>query len=192
MEKKDNTNIYSAVTLDIRGLHCESCVGRVETALLLLAGVADAEVDLAEHKAKITYDSVRVSIDDLIACVEAEGYFIFGDNIKGPKPNMECCNQSFSWFSNPRSYLYGALASIAIMNTHSGDLSQDLVAACTLKDNSGREYHPTSWDGSPPGGHHRSGVLEFSELGEGAESITLVIRAVDNVPERVFNWSIER
>ncbi len=78
------------------------------------------------------------------------------------------------------------------MNTHSGDLSQDLVAACTLKDNSGREYHPTSWDGSPPGGHHRSGVLEFSELGEGAESITLIIREVANVPERVFNWSIER
>jgi len=78
------------------------------------------------------------------------------------------------------------------MNTHSGDLSQDLVAVCTLKDNSGREYHPTSWDGSPPGGHHRSGVLEFSELGEGAESITLVIREVANVPERVFNWSVER
>jgi hypothetical protein len=78
------------------------------------------------------------------------------------------------------------------MNTHSGDLSQDLVAACTLKDNSGREYHPTSWDGSPPGGHHRSGVLEFSELGEGTESITLVIRQVANVPERVFNWSIEQ
>lgn len=78
------------------------------------------------------------------------------------------------------------------MNTHSGDLSQDLVAVCLLKDNSGREYKATSWDGSPPGGHHRSGVLEFSELGEGAESITLVIRKVANVPERVFNWSIER
>ena len=76
------------------------------------------------------------------------------------------------------------------MNTHSGDLSQDLVAASTLKDNNGREYHPTGWDGSPVGGHHRSGILEFSELDKGAESITLVIRA--NVPQRVFNWSIER
>lgn len=78
------------------------------------------------------------------------------------------------------------------MNTHSGDLGQDLVAVCTLKDNSGREYRPTGWDGSPPGGHHRSGVLEFSELGEGVESITLVIREVADVPERVFNWSVER
>ena len=78
------------------------------------------------------------------------------------------------------------------MNTHSGDLSQDLVAVCTLKDSSGRDYRPTNWDGSPPGGHHRSGVLEFSKLAEGAESITLVIREVANVPERVFNWSVER
>jgi hypothetical protein len=78
------------------------------------------------------------------------------------------------------------------MNTHSGDLSQDMVAVCTLKDDSGREYRPTVWDGSPPGGHHRSGVLEFPELGNSAHSITLVIREVADVPERVFNWSIER
>lgn len=78
------------------------------------------------------------------------------------------------------------------MNTHSGDLSQDLVAACILKDNSGREYRPSNWDGSPPGGHHRSGVLEFPELGDSAQSITLLIRQVADVPERVFNWSIER
>jgi len=78
------------------------------------------------------------------------------------------------------------------MNTHSGDLSQDLVAVCILKDNSGREYRPTGWDGSPPGGHHRSGVLAFPELGDATQSITLVIREVANVPERVFNWSIER
>jgi hypothetical protein len=93
----------------------------------------------------------------------------------------------------PVQLLSGKPAKFEIrMNTHSGDLSQDLVAVCTLKDNSGREYLPTGWDGSPPGGHHRSGVLEFSELAEGAESITLVIREVANVPERVFNWTVER
>lgn len=78
------------------------------------------------------------------------------------------------------------------LNTHSGDLGQDLVTVCTLKDNSGREYQPTGWDGSPPGGHHRRGVLAFPELSDGAQSITLVIREVADVPERVFNWSIER
>ncbi len=92
----------------------------------------------------------------------------------------------------PVQLLAGQPAKFEIrMNTHSGDLSQDLVAVCTLKDSSGREYRPINWDGSPPGGHHRSGVLEFSELGEGAQSITLVIREVANVPERVFNWTVE-
>lgn len=93
----------------------------------------------------------------------------------------------------PVQLLSGKPAKFEIrMNTHSGDLGQDLIAVCTLKDNSGREYQPVNWDGSPPGGHHRSGVLEFSELGEGVESITLVIREVANVSERVFNWAVER
>lgn len=78
------------------------------------------------------------------------------------------------------------------MNTHSVDLSQDLLAVSTLTDDRGREYRPAGWDGSPPGGHHRSGVLVFSELAEGATSITLVIRDVADVPQRVFNWQLDR
>jgi hypothetical protein len=78
------------------------------------------------------------------------------------------------------------------MNTHSGDLSQDLVAVCILKDNKGREYQATNWIGSPPGGHHLSGVLEFPELDGNPESITLVIRLVADGPDRTFKWSVIR
>jgi hypothetical protein len=35
------------------------------------------------------------------------------------------------------------------MNTHSGDLGQDIVAASSLKDDQGRKYQPTNWQGSP-------------------------------------------
>ena len=76
------------------------------------------------------------------------------------------------------------------MNTHSVTLDHDLVAACTLRDDRGREYQPTSWEGSPPGGHHRKGILEFPELDADAGKITLVIRQVANVPERTFEWSV--
>ena len=78
------------------------------------------------------------------------------------------------------------------MNTHSVTLSQDLVAASTLKDSQGREYQPTNWNGSPPGSHHRKGILEFPELKGDTEAITLVIRQVANVPERIFEWPLER
>jgi hypothetical protein len=77
------------------------------------------------------------------------------------------------------------------MNTHSVPLTQDLVAVSLLKDNQGREYHALGWSGSPPGGHHRSGTLEFSSLAKGAQSVTLYIKDIAAVPERIFTWKVE-
>lgn len=114
--------------------------------------------------------------------LDAHAYKAQSDNQNGVRVDVR-----------PVQLLPGKSAKFEIrMNTHSGDLSQDLVAVCTLKDGSGREYRPLNWNGSPPGGHHRSGVLEFPELGDATQSITLVIREVADVPQRVFNWSIER
>ena len=79
------------------------------------------------------------------------------------------------------------------MNTHSETLGEDIVAVSTLKDNEGREYHATAWRGSAPGGHHREGVLEFQDLvGDNTASITLIIKGIANVPERIFEWPVER
>jgi hypothetical protein len=78
------------------------------------------------------------------------------------------------------------------MNTHSEALGEDMVAVSSLKDNAGRVYPATVWQGSEPGGHHRKGVLEFPKLEDNPESITLIIRKVANVPERTFEWSVER
>jgi hypothetical protein len=78
------------------------------------------------------------------------------------------------------------------MNTHSETLGEDMVAVSSLKDNAGRVYQATAWQGSEPGGHHRKGVLEFPKLEDNTDSITLIIRKVANVPERTFEWSVER
>ena len=78
------------------------------------------------------------------------------------------------------------------MNTHSEALGEDMVAVSSLKDNVGRVYQATAWQGSAPGGHHRKGVLEFPKLVDNTDSITLIIRKVANVPKRTFEWSVER
>ena len=78
------------------------------------------------------------------------------------------------------------------MNTHSETLGEDMVAVSSLKDNAGRVYQATAWQGPGPGGHHRKGVLEFPKLEDNTDSITLIIRKVANVPERTFEWSLER
>ncbi len=74
------------------------------------------------------------------------------------------------------------------LKTHSGSLDFDLAAISELKDDKGKIYKPTGWDGSPPGGHHRSGVLSFPKIEAGAKQIKLIIRDVRGVPERTFEW----
>jgi hypothetical protein len=77
------------------------------------------------------------------------------------------------------------------MNTHSIDLSQDMVAVTICRDDQGREYLPVSWQGSPPGGHHRQGILEFPALEGNPDRVTLIIKNIANVPERTFEWKLE-
>ncbi len=78
------------------------------------------------------------------------------------------------------------------MNTHSETLGEDMVAVSFLKDNAGRVYQATVWQGSGPGGHHRQGVLEFPKLEDNTKSITLIIHKVASVLERTFEWSVGR
>jgi hypothetical protein len=77
------------------------------------------------------------------------------------------------------------------MNTHSVPLTYDLTRISILKDDAGKEYRPVQWNGSAPGGHHRSGTLEFPALAKGVKSVTLSIKGIANVPDRAFEWKIE-
>ncbi|HVX60383.1 MAG TPA: heavy metal translocating P-type ATPase [Pirellulales bacterium] len=60
--------------LDIEGMHCASCVSRVEGALQGVAGVASARVNLATEQASVELDPRRAKLDDLLAAVRASGY----------------------------------------------------------------------------------------------------------------------
>src|SRR3972149_7754503 len=47
-------------------------------------------------------------------------------------------------------------------DTHSVALDQDLLKIAKLVVGGRDTYSPTNWEGSPIGGHHRSGVLSFA------------------------------
>ncbi|MDX3591278.1 heavy metal translocating P-type ATPase [Streptomyces sp. ID03-2B] len=63
----------TAVELAIGGMTCASCAARIEKKLNRMDGV-EATVNYATEKAKVTYQGAEVSVDDLIATVEATGY----------------------------------------------------------------------------------------------------------------------
>jgi hypothetical protein len=76
------------------------------------------------------------------------------------------------------------------LNTHSVNLNYDMVEISSLQDGAGKIYKAVEWKGSPLGGHHRRGTLEFPNLEGTPQSVKLVIRGVAGVPERSFEWKI--
>lgn len=77
------------------------------------------------------------------------------------------------------------------LNTHTKDLSSDLMTAVTLHDPAGNTYAPLAWEGSGPGGHHRSGVLTFPAIAPLPSELELRVRGVGDVAERSFRWDLQ-
>ena len=75
-------------------------------------------------------------------------------------------------------------------NTHVMELTEDIVAVASLSDGKSALERPTAWDGDPPGGHHRKGVLVFKPLDRMPETITLHIREVGGIADRAFTWNL--
>ena len=59
--------------LELQGMTCASCAARIERKLNKLEGV-EASVNYATEAAAVRYDPERVSVEQLIAAVEAAGY----------------------------------------------------------------------------------------------------------------------
>jgi Cu+-exporting ATPase len=60
--------------LAIGGMHCASCVGRVEHALGAVSGVREARVNLATERATVIVDPARADLDQLVSSVAKAGY----------------------------------------------------------------------------------------------------------------------
>ncbi len=61
-------------TLHIKGMHCASCVRRVETGIESVDGVENAMVNLASEKATVNYDPDSVDSEAIVKKVEELGY----------------------------------------------------------------------------------------------------------------------
>ncbi len=77
---------------------------------------------------------------------------------------------------------------VVSLDTHSVNLDYDLLEVTRLRCEQGTEFEPITWEGSPPGGHHREGTLRFAPLDHESQYLELVIRGVGQVPERSFRW----
>ena len=77
-----------------------------------------------------------------------------------------------------------------VLETHSGDLGDDLAKTATLSADNSTAIAPLDWRGDPPGGHHRKGVLEFTAAKPAPANIELRIERKSEPMPRIFRWQL--
>ena len=78
-----------------------------------------------------------------------------------------------------------------VLDTHSQDLADDLEATSILLDGRGSQLRPLAWEGAPPGGHHREGILTFPAFDAAPSVLELRIRRAGEPDARILKWKLE-
>ncbi len=78
-------------SLPIEGMHCASCVGRVERALRAVPGVAEANVNLATERAEVRFAS-PVEADALVEAVRNAGFDVPQARVELQVEGMTCAS----------------------------------------------------------------------------------------------------
>jgi Cu+-exporting ATPase len=77
------------VQLSISGMHCAACSARIEKVVGSLDGVEECSVNLATEKAQVRFDSVRVSVEDIIGSIDGLGFGATPLKEKGREGELE-------------------------------------------------------------------------------------------------------
>ncbi|NMF87757.1 hypothetical protein [Aromatoleum petrolei] len=77
-----------------------------------------------------------------------------------------------------------------VLDTHVRALTDDLLQGAALVAANGAAVRPTGWQGDPPGGHHRKGVLQFKALDPRPAILELRIVRPDEQAPRAFRWPL--
>jgi Au+-exporting ATPase len=92
METQTNTETKNIkVSLQVEGMTCASCVGRVETALKKVEGVQSASVNLATERADITL-AKPIDRQVLIQAIERTGYDVPTSTVELSIEGMTCAS----------------------------------------------------------------------------------------------------
>jgi hypothetical protein len=75
-------------------------------------------------------------------------------------------------------------------DTHSQALNDDPAKSARLHA-AGASASPLAWQGDPPGGHHRNGVLRFKAFTPKPAALELRLQRAGESSPRVFRWPLK-
>jgi Cu+-exporting ATPase len=62
------------ISFDVEGIHCASCVNRIEKALQKDSGILSASVNLATEKASVSFEDSQLNVSQIIDLITKAGY----------------------------------------------------------------------------------------------------------------------
>ncbi len=66
--------VVAEVTIPVQGMTCGSCEHHIETEVIRQAGVIEINADHEKAIAQVKYDSTKISLEQLVAAINATGY----------------------------------------------------------------------------------------------------------------------
>ncbi|MGD0765020.1 MAG: heavy metal translocating P-type ATPase [Dehalococcoidia bacterium] len=87
------TKTREETVIPIEGMHCASCVIRVENSLKKLPGVAEASVNLATEQASVAFDPQACTLDGLYRAIEDAGYHARPEVLSAPDAQQDAREQ---------------------------------------------------------------------------------------------------
>ncbi|NOJ27979.1 MAG: heavy metal translocating P-type ATPase [Nitrososphaera sp.] len=76
-----STETQKKMLLKIGGMHCAGCVNSIQRYVSNIHGISKVEVNLANERAVVEYDSARVRLDDIEKAIEQVGYSVVYENV---------------------------------------------------------------------------------------------------------------
>ena len=91
----------------------------------------------------------------------------------------------------PRTLAAGTWEFEVVFDTHSQELTDDLEKTAVLVSDARASHSPLQWQGDPPGGHHRKGVVQFKPVSPMPAAIELQIKRNGETAPRLFRWKLK-
>jgi len=89
--------MIETIHLDIEGMYCSACSGRIEKSIMKMEGIFDVNVNLATEKGRVVYDSTYMSKDTILERINKLGYIptLINQNTSKDNKNKEIA--SLTW-----------------------------------------------------------------------------------------------
>lgn len=84
------SDFYKNISIQVTGMTCASCVNRIEKNISKLSGIKDVNVNLANEKINVIYNSKEISIAEISNAIEKSGYGVQSETVTMPITGMTC------------------------------------------------------------------------------------------------------